>query len=439
MKKIASNIAWLLSDKVFRLGLTLLVTIMVARYLGPAQFGELNFVIALVSIFAVVAGFGLQATVVNDLVMFPEKVEAIVVNALIIKLASAFICYLALILTIVILRPEGDLARIYVAIFGMTLFAKCADVYRYWFEAKIKSKHIVWSENCVLILVAALKLIMVYLQAPLLSFVWILVLEYFLVLLVAHWVFHHQVSFRVALSCFDLDTAKSLMSKSWPLLISAAAWVLYAKIDQVMLAELTGDEQVGIYSVAVRLSEVTNFVPGILVFSFMPAILPLFKTRNAQYLRRLQQIYDLLFISMFCLAIFITLLAPWLVIVLFGHEFAASSEILRIHIWGAIFTAFSLISARHLVNIQMQKVLMFRNILGLILNIVLNWIFIPEYGGVGAAWASLISLICVNYALDLFHPKLRHIFVLKTKSILQFNLLSNLKELVFYMRKINRS
>ena len=177
LHRIGGNIAWLLADKVLRLGLTLIVTVFVARYLGPEQFGVLNFVLALVAVFAVVAAFGLQGTVVRDLVQSPADTGKILAGALVIKLSAAVLMYGLLLATIWILRPSGDASRVFVALLGTTLIFRCSEAYKYWFESQIRSKYVVWAENIVFAMVVCAKLAMVYLQAPLVAFVWLATIE----------------------------------------------------------------------------------------------------------------------------------------------------------------------------------------------------------------------------------------------------------------------
>lgn len=427
LHRIGGNIAWLLADKVLRLGLTLIVTVFVARYLGPEQFGVLNFVLALVAVFAVVAAFGLQGTVVRDLVQSPADTGKILAGALVIKLSAAVLMYGLLLATIWILRPSGDASRVFVALMGTTLIFRCSEAYKYWFESQIRSKYVVWAENIVFAMVVCAKLAMVYLQAPLMAFVWLATIESLCTALFLRLLF--KKIFVISPDWhFCPETTKRLILQSWPLVISAAAWILYVRIDQIMLAQLAGDKDVGIYSAAVRLSEVSNFIPGIIAFSVMPAILPLLQQDPRHYQRRLQQLFDVSVLLMLCFALVVTLLAHWIIPLLFGVVYQGAAEVLVIHVWCGIFSALAVVSSRHLINIGLQTVLMQRNLLGLLLNVPLNFWLIPRYGAVGAASASLASMICVNYIFDIFHPATRVMFGQKTKALLLIQLPSNMKE-----------
>ena len=55
LQSIISNTAWLVADKVLRMGVGLVVGVWIARYLGPAQFGLWNFAIAFAALFGAFA------------------------------------------------------------------------------------------------------------------------------------------------------------------------------------------------------------------------------------------------------------------------------------------------------------------------------------------------------------------------------------------------
>ena len=66
LHNILVNISWLFADKVLRMGAGLVITLWIARYLGPEQFGMLNFAIAFIALFGAIAGLGLQGIVIRD-------------------------------------------------------------------------------------------------------------------------------------------------------------------------------------------------------------------------------------------------------------------------------------------------------------------------------------------------------------------------------------
>ena len=73
LRKISINILWLAIDKILRMGVGLFVGVWIARYLGPEQFGTLNYSVAFVAIVGAFASFGLDSLVIRDIVRYPDR------------------------------------------------------------------------------------------------------------------------------------------------------------------------------------------------------------------------------------------------------------------------------------------------------------------------------------------------------------------------------
>src|SRR5438105_1106276 len=89
LRKVVHNAGWQITDKVLRMFLGLLVGLWVARYLGPANFGLLNFAIAFSALFTPVADLGLQVIVVRELVQRPDDRVAIISSAVALRLLGS--------------------------------------------------------------------------------------------------------------------------------------------------------------------------------------------------------------------------------------------------------------------------------------------------------------------------------------------------------------
>jgi len=171
----------------------------------------------------------------------------------------------------------------------------------------------------------------------------------------------------------------------------------YMRIDQIMLGQMLGDEAVGIYSAAVRISEVWYFVPMAIVASAFPAIAQNRTRDTVRYHRQLQQLYNVLVVIALLVAAPVLFLADWIALLLFGSAYQAAGSILAIHIWAGIFVCLGVASSRWLLLEDFQHHIMHRSLLGMISNIVLNLVLIPRWGGLGAAMATLAS-----YAISVF-------------------------------------
>jgi O-antigen/teichoic acid export membrane protein len=167
-----SNTGWLFADKVVRLGVGLLVGVWIARYLGPEQFGLLNYAVSIVALFGAVASAGLNGIVVRDLVNQPDTANETLGSSLALQLAGGLVAFSLAVVAVGLLRPDDPLTRLVVAVLGFALVFKASDVVRYWFESQVQSRYVVWVENGVFLLLAAIKVGMILAHASLMAFVW---------------------------------------------------------------------------------------------------------------------------------------------------------------------------------------------------------------------------------------------------------------------------
>lgn len=426
IKKIIINICWLFFDKILRMGMGLLVVMWLARYLGAEQFGLLNFVIALVSVFGVFATLGLKAIVVRDLIDHKNSANEILGTAFILKLLGAIFVYALLLLTIFIIKPDDSLSKVLVAIYGASLLFKSIEVVSYWFESQVTYKYVVWVENSIFLVLSLVKCAMIWFEAELTAFVWVILLESVLVAAALTILYMKRVASPTHWQV-TLTKAKCLLNDSWPLIISSAAWIIYTRVDQIMIGQMIDNAAVGQYSVAIKLSDMANLIPIIIASSIIPAITLLRKKNVALYNHRFQVVYDLTVGIMLLASIAAYFLSDWAVNLLFGAQYAEAASVLSIQIWSTIFVAMATVSGKYLVNEGLQKITMQRHVIGVFINIPLNYVMIPIYGIQGAAFASLFSLAFSNYIFDALTPATRTCFIHKTRAFFAYGLIQNIR------------
>lgn len=413
--KVINNIAWLFFDKILRMGVGVFVIVLLARYLGPEQFGLFNFTSALIALFGAFSALGLNAIVTRDLVVKENK-EQILATAFGLRVFSSLIAYIALTVSIFILRSDDTLAKSLTLIMGLSLFFTTSDIIKYWFESQVTSKYTVIIENLAFLIFAAIKLVLIYLKAPLITFGFIVALQSLFVFIGLFYIYNRN-SRALRRWAFDRAEAKYLLSESWPLIISSTAWIIYTKTDQIMIGQMLDDTQVGLYSAASQLSEIANFLPTIITFSIVPVILKLRNKNSQLYNKRFQQLYYVTITMMVGAAIIVSALSGFIIKIIYGEQYIASAQVLSIHFWIVVCTSLAVVSGRYLVNAGLQKLTMYRHVLGVTLNIPLNYLLIPKYGIEGAAIASLGSLFAANYVFDCLDKRTRVIFIHKTKAL----------------------
>ncbi|HBG05761.1 MAG: hypothetical protein A2075_06230 [Geobacteraceae bacterium GWC2_58_44] len=193
--------------------------------------------------------------------------------------------------------------------------------------------------------------------------------------------------------------AKELMRDSWPLLLTDIVMLSYRRIDQVMLGEMVGSSEVGIYAVAVMLAEVWCFLPMAVTSSVFPSVV------EALFQDRLQRYYNLMSFLGWAVALPVTLAANWAVALFFGPSYSMAGPMLTGLIWGGLFLNLSIARSSFLTIMNWTRLHFITDLLGCLLNVALNLYLIPRYGGVGAAFASIATYWFVSHgSCYLFRP-----------------------------------
>lgn len=420
LQKTLTNTGWLFGDKILRMGVGLLVGVWIARYLGPEQFGLLNYAVAIVALFGAVASTGLNGIVVRELLNQPEEANDTLGSSFALQILGGFIAFGLALVAIHWLRPDDALAKLVVAVLGFALVFKATDVVRYWFESQVQSRYVVWVENSVFLLLVAVKIGLVLLQAPLMAFVWATFAEG---LLVSSGLFLMYARRGGQLAAWHacLSRTKTLLADSWPLILSGLAVMIYMRIDQIMLGQMLGDEAVGVYTAAVRISEVWYFIPAAIISSVMPAIIAARNTNQSLYLIRLQTLYDIMALLAVAVAILMSFLSDHAVTFLFGDAYSEAGNILSIHIWAGVFVFLGMASSQWLILEGRQKDILLRTLLGAFINVFANLFLIPAYGPAGAAWATVLSYFIAVFSVG-FRAETRLASVMMARAMTLMNI-----------------
>ena len=422
--RIVDNIGWLFLDKILRMGLGILVTVWIARYLGPEQFGLLNFALAFTGLFGVIAALGLKGIVIRDIVQSPEQARLTLGTAGVLQMVAGMLMFLVTLGAIGYLRADDPVARSIVALLGSLMLLKACDIAEFWFESQVQSKYTVWVQNSAFVVFAGIKIVLILQESTLMAFVWVMVSEG-LVVALAMLIMMSKRGPSVSRLRVSAGRAKSLLQDSWPLILSSIAVMVYLKIDQIMLGQLLGDESVGVYTAATRISEAWYFIPSVIMASVFPALLDSKKHNEIQYYQRLQHAFNLMVVLSVGVSVPMTLLSGPIIHLLYGDAYGEAGTVLAIHMWASVFVFLGVASNKWFLaeNRQMQSFQ--RTALGALVNIGLNLLLIPIYGAVGAAIATICAQFSAAYAFDLLSKSTRDLFFMKTRA---FNLTLTFKK-----------
>ena len=402
-------------EKILRIAAELFVGIYVARYLGPGKFGIYSYAIAFVALFGAIAKLGLDGIVVRDLVNHPDKRDIYLGTAFRLKLIGALLTLATLAIAVRFTSNDAT-TNLYIFIIASGLIFQSFEVVDFHFQSKVLSRYVATCKLTQLALSSVLKLYFIFIQADLFWFVLVSLIDQITLALSLAFAYWRQ-KIGSFFGRFSAATAKTMLRNSWPLILSGIAITIYMRIDQIMIKEMLGEREVGLYSAAIRLSEAWYFVPVIITASFFPAIVNAKKISQVLYHQRLQRLCTLMTWLAIVVALPMTFLSDSVVDLLYGSNYREASSVLAIHIWAAVFVFLGVASGVFFTVENYTQKLFYRTMLGAVTNVLLNLLLIPRYGINGAAIATVLSQFMANYFYDLFDSSVSSLLRIKTRAI----------------------
>lgn len=417
IKKYLFNSIWLLTDFLLRMVVGVFVVFYVARYLGPESFGVFSYLLAISTLMIAVSRLGMEAILVREVVRKPKDFLLMIGTAFWMMFLTGLVLYL-LVGGTYYLYTGGGQESVYLLIIGGGAMFSSFYVVEFYFQSQVKSKYATICRSIVLILMSAMKLLLIFYEAELFWFFVAALMDFAVLAMVFTFSFWYGNDRKLFLKYFSLDEAKIMLKSAWPLVLVAIALQAYMRTDQLMIRNILGVYEVGIYSAAIRISEAWIIIMGAIAISLLPAIIKLKAGNVEMYKYRLIQLYRLVFWLSLFVATVITFFGGEIIIFIFGEEYSESSSVIGVLMWAAVLSSVGAVSARYYNVEGMEKKFASRTVFSAIVNIILNYIFIPRYGIQGAALATFISAFLANYLLDWFDRDLKILLKIKHKAVL---------------------
>lgn len=408
-QKYFKNTSWLFVSRIICMGISFIATAFIARSLGPTNFGQLSYAISFVAIFSFLPSLGIDPILYKELIKHRDKKESYLGTALGIKLmASIFTA--ALIITTAIFFTEDDVSKILIFILSSTFIFNSFLVINSEFQARVQSKYPAIISVAVILLLNIAKIAVILFDKGVIYLSLTLLLESVLYAVFYLYAYKKILKEKISNWKFDKELGLALLGESWPLIFYGAFLVIYSKIDQVLIKNMIDSHAVGVYDSAVRVAETWYFIPALLINSLFPAIVNANATSKHLYHSRIKKLFIFTFIFTFMISLLVAILAPIIMNILYGEEFVGGVKILQIYVWSSIPIAIVILMNNYLIIEKYRMILLASSFLPLLINIVLNLLWIPNYGIVGSAYATLVSYSFGPIVLIFFKETRQKIF-----------------------------
>lgn len=414
-KRYGASAFWLTSEKIIRMAIGLLVGVWVARYLGPEQFGILSYVMAFVGMFAPMGKLGLDGIVSRNIAREEENVTELLSNSAVLKLLGSVLLLITttFCMTMTKAEPEYALATL---LLSAVFVVKSLEVIEFYFRARVRS-HTIAIANLVGVLSAAvIKIFFILNELSLVYFALANLLDA-LISVAIILIFFNKETAKLSIKKVNIKKGYILIGESWPLIFSGFFAVVYLNIDQIMIEEMLNSYHVGQYSAAVRISSAWYFIPMTIGWAIQAAVVNAKKKNETVYHERMQSLFTLMVLAAYVVILPVTFFANEIIDLLYGQEYSDSAIILSLHIWASLFVFVGSIRGLWIMNESHLKFDLLSNLGSAILNVILNYFLIPEFGIVGAAWATLISYSFTYLFSGFLFAPTRKIAIMQLKSI----------------------
>lgn len=395
-----------MADRILRIVGSLVVGIWVARYLGPADFGILNFALSFVALFGMVGRLSIDPVAVRELTKHPEKEKEILGSMLRLKLWGSLAAAVLVLPAAWLAQPDNPLFIMLVAIIAIGILFNAADAIDIFYQARLLSKYVVQARSVAFLVISLAKVGLILGDFSVAWFALAGTIEIALGAGLMAWAYHRREGGAAGWN-WRRGATMLLLKDGWPLVASSLLIIIHTRIDQVMIGQMLDDVQVGLYSAAISISEAWLFVPGLIVQTVMPYFVQLRERDPASYQRRLMQLYSAMFWIGVSAGIATMLLGRQVIQLLFGEAYSDAYGPLVFTIWTGIFIAQAVARGVWLISENLQIYRLFNNLLAVPLNVLLNYLWIPEYGINGAAAASLVSVGVGTWLVPLMFASLR--------------------------------
>lgn len=401
---ILNNAKWIVLCRMGQAVLQLLIGMLSARYLGPSNYGLINYASSVVAFALPLMQLGLQATLIQELIDAPDREGEIMGTAMAMDLVSSVAC-IGMIYAFVSATNRGNTETILVCmLYSISLVLRVTELMHCWFQCKLKSKYPSVAALCAYIIVSAYK---IFLLATEKSIYWFAItnsIEYGAVGVSLILIYRRLSTqpFR-----FSASTAKQLFCRSKYYILASMMVTVFQNTDHIMLKMISGDAENGFYSAAVTAASVCQFVYTAITDSARPVILACKKQEASDYENNISRLYCVTIYMALLQGVGFSIFAGLIIKILYGEAYLAAIPVLRIQVWMIAFSFMGSVRNIWILAEGKQNLVWQINLAGALANVVLNGFLIPKFGACGASVASLVTQIFTNFVLGFVIASLR--------------------------------
>lgn len=409
LKKILSNrflqnTGWMAFAQIYQMVISLFIGVISARYLGPTNYGTINYAASYISFFTIFCALGLEGIVVKEIISKREQEGIIIGSGIAMRLIAGVLSMIAVCVIVYFLNPNDSVLLTVTFLQSIILPFNAFHLIDMWYQSKLNSKVSTIIRCISYTLMSLYKIYLLITGKSVEWFAFSTSLDSLLIALMFMLMYRRNGTRKLK---FDNNTSKELLLQSYHLIISTMMAVLYSQMDRVMIGKMMTQTDVGYYTAAATICNMWVFIPQAFANSARPVIMEVQEHNKSLYIKRLKQLSGFIFWIGVLFSIAFTVLADFIILVLYGKAYVMAKGPLVILIWSTVFSSLSYPRSIWMICENKQNYTKYILIWGVILNLILNYFGIKYFGIIGAAIATLFTEIMTCIISPMFYKEMR--------------------------------
>ena len=402
--KFIHNTGWIMFAQIYQMLLSLVIGVISARYLGPSNYGTINYAASYISFFTIACALGLEGIVVKEMVDNRDNEGVVLGSSIVMRLAAGFLSMIAVCVIVAVVNPGDRVLLIVAFLQSLILLFNAFHIIDFWYQSLLRSKV---SSIIKCIAYTGMSAYRMWLLVTGKSVEWFAFATSLDALLIAIPFLYRYKKDGTHKLKFSSTMSKHLIGLSYHLIISSLMAVIYNQMDRLMIGKMIDQTHVGYYAAASTICHMWLFIPQALANSARPLIMELKSKDEKLYVRRIKQLTGVTFWLGIGFALIVSVLSHFIIDVLYGADYAQARGPLLLMIWSTVFASLSYARAIWMISENKQKYTKQILICGVVVNLVFNLIGIPIIGMNGAAAATLVTEIICCLIAPLFFKETR--------------------------------
>lgn len=398
------NAGWLMGGRIAQMVISFAVNLFTARFLGPSNYGLINYAATYISFFMALCTLGINSVLVKEILDHPKKDGEILGTTLVLRIISSVLSMAMMLLVVFFIDAGEKDTMIVVLLCSFSLIFGSFEIFNFWFQAYMNSKVTAIATFIAYCVTSLYRILLLCFGKSVGYFAFATSVDYICVALLLGFAYKKHGGGKLS---FSVDCAKRLLKSSYPFILSGLMISVYAQTDKIMLKQMLGVTEVGYYSTAVHICSLWGFVITAIIHSLQPSIVEAFKRSEKEFNDLNCKLYAIVFYLSVILSLITMLTSDILIMILYGSDYSPAAAPLRVVVW---YTAFSYLGGARdiwIVCKKKQKYMVLIYGLAAVINVVLNFVFIPIWGASGAALASLCTQVFSSIVLPFIISPLR--------------------------------